>query len=104
MLALIVEILACALTGAAFGFEADSFFVDEGNRPNLGQAFLVIDPDAVAGRGVYLARVEALVSEMMKDEGVRMPGTRRLDLAAQRKVTGISISDALADELQALAR
>ncbi len=39
MLALIVELLCCALTGAAFGFEADSFFVDEGNRPRIGQAF-----------------------------------------------------------------
>src|SRR6266480_6371417 len=56
MLALIVEVLACALTGAAFGYEADTFFVDEGNRPRLGQAFLVIDPDAIAGRDVYLAR------------------------------------------------
>ena len=38
-----------ALTGAHFGFEADSFFVDEGNQPRLGQAFLVIDPAALAG-------------------------------------------------------
>ena len=49
MLALVVELLACALTGAAMGFEADSFFVDEGNRPRIGQAFLVIDPGALAG-------------------------------------------------------
>ena len=104
MLALIVELLACALTGAAFGFEADSFFVDEGNQPNLGQAFLVIDPDAVTGRDVYLARIEALIAEMMKDAGVRMPGARRLELAAQRRVAGISIPDALATELEALAR
>ena len=40
MLALVVELLVTALTGAALGFEASSFFVDEGNRPRLGQAFL----------------------------------------------------------------
>ena len=50
MLALVVELLVTALTGAAMGFEASSFFVDEGNRPRIGQAFLVIDPDALAGR------------------------------------------------------
>ncbi len=49
MLALVVELLACALTGAAFGYEADSFFVDEGNRPRLGQAFLVDRPRRVGG-------------------------------------------------------
>ena len=37
MLALVVELLVTALTGAAIGFEASSFFVDEGNRPRLGQ-------------------------------------------------------------------
>ena len=44
MLALVVELLVTALTGAAMGFEASSFFVDEGNRPRIGQAFLVVDP------------------------------------------------------------
>src|SRR5206468_3448613 len=61
MLAMIVELLCCALTGARMGFEADSFFVDAGNKPRIGQAFIVIDPAAVAGRDVFFERVEALV-------------------------------------------
>ena len=104
MLALIVELLACALTGAAFGFEADTFFVDDGNQPNLGQAFLTIDPDALAGRDVYRARIETLISEMMKDPGVRLPGSRRRELAARHQVTGITVPEALAAELERLAR
>ena len=104
MLALIVELLACALTGAAFGFEADSFFVDVGNQPNLGQAFLVIDPGALAGRDVYLGRIETLIGEMMKDEGVRLPGARRRDLAERNLHAGITISETLAAELERLAR
>jgi (2R)-3-sulfolactate dehydrogenase (NADP+) len=103
MLALVVELLACALTGAAFGYEADSFFVDEGNRPRLGQAFLVIDPDALAGRGVYLDRVEALVAEMLDDPGVRLPGQRRDALAAAAARHGIDIAQGLADDLTRLA-
>ena len=102
MLALVVELLVCALTGAAFGFEADTFFADEGNQPNLGQAFMTIDPDALAGRNVYLDRVETLISEMMKDDGVRLPGTRRRELAARHRVTGITIPEALARELEQL--
>ena len=103
MLALVVELLACALTGAAFGYEADSFFVDEGNRPRLGQAFLVIDPDALAGRGAYLDRVEALVAEMLDDPGVRLPGYRRDALAAASAREGIDIAQGLADDLARLA-
>lgn len=103
MLALVVELLACALTGAAMGFEADSFFVDEGNRPRIGQAFLVIDPDALAGRDTYLARVEALIAAMLRDEGVRLPGARRDALAAKAAREGVEVPAALAAQLQALA-
>ncbi|MFO1317588.1 MAG: Ldh family oxidoreductase [Burkholderiales bacterium] len=103
MLALMVELIACALTGAAMGFEADSFFVDEGRPPRIGQAFLVIDPDALAGRGVYFDRVEALVAAMTAEAGVRLPGARRAVLAARAANEGVEIAQALADQLAARA-
>ncbi len=104
MLALIVELLACALTGAAMGFEADSFFVDAGNAPRIGQAFLVIDPEALAGRETYIERVESLITAMSVDEAVRLPGARRDDLAAKSGKEGIEITQALADQLARLAK
>ena len=99
MLALVVELLVTALTGAAIGFEASSFFVDEGNRPRLGQAFLAIDPGALAGRDTYLDRVDTLVAEMLSDPDVRLPGERRDALAAAAERDGIEIPQALADRL-----
>jgi len=102
MLALIVESLACALTGAAFGFEADSFFVEQGNRPRIGQAFLVIDPGALAGRERYLERIETLVAAMLADNGVRVPGARRLELRQRAEREGVEIPDALLTKLKAL--
>ncbi|MFI4887256.1 MAG: Ldh family oxidoreductase [Burkholderiales bacterium] len=104
MLALVVELLVTALTGAAIGFEASSFFVDQGNRPRIGQAFLVIDPDALAGRDVYLERVEALVAAMLDDDGVRLPGERRAALARKASGQGVELSQTLADQLRSLAQ
>jgi (2R)-3-sulfolactate dehydrogenase (NADP+) len=95
MLALVVELLVTALIGARFGFEASSFFVDEGNRPRIGQAFLVIDPAALAGRASFLARVEELVEELQRDAGVRLPGARRETLRAAAERVGLDVSDAL---------
>ncbi|MGQ0652414.1 MAG: Ldh family oxidoreductase [Betaproteobacteria bacterium] len=46
MLALMFELVCAALTGAAIGAEADSFFSEEGNRPRIGQAFIAVDPGA----------------------------------------------------------
>ena len=95
MLALVVELLVTALIGANFGFEASSFFVDEGNRPGIGQAFIVIDPGALAGRDSFLARVEVLVAEMQRDDGVRLPGARREALRRKALADGIEVPDAL---------
>lgn len=103
MLALVVELLVTALTGAALGFEATSFFVDEGNRPRIGQAFLVIDPNATSGSAVYFSRVEALIAEITRDPGVRLPGDRRRALADKAHAEGIELPDALAAQLRALA-
>ncbi len=103
MLALVVELLVTSLTGAALGFEATSFFVDEGNRPRLGQAFLVVDPDALAGIGIYYERVETLIAAMLADDGVRLPGERRRALAAAAATAGVDIPDATARALEALA-
>ncbi len=101
MLALIVELLVTALIGANFGFEASSFFVEEGNRPRIGQAFIVIDPSALTGSDAYLDRVEVLISEMLRDDGVRLPGTRREALRRQAEVDGLSVSDAILETLRA---
>jgi len=95
MLALTVELMVTALIGASFGFEASSFFVDEGNRPRIGQAFVVIDPGALAGSAAYLDRVEVLVAEMLRDEGVRLPGARREQLRRRAGQAGLEVADAL---------
>jgi (2R)-3-sulfolactate dehydrogenase (NADP+) len=103
MLALVVELLCCALTGAHLGFEADSFFADAGNRPRIGQAFIVVDPGALAGDAVYGERVETLVRAMLRDAGVRLPGYRRNDLADKAAAEGIELPGTLLAELRALA-
>jgi (2R)-3-sulfolactate dehydrogenase (NADP+) len=101
MLALMVELLVTALIGARFGFEASSFFVDEGNRPRIGQAFIVVDPDALAGAASYFARVEVLIAEMLKDDGVRLPGARREALRAAAERDGLDVPDALVQQAAA---
>ena len=95
MLALVVELLVSAVIGANFGFEASSFFVDEGNRPGIGQAFLVIDPGALGGHDGYYRRLEVLVAEMLRDDGVRLPGARREALRRQAESEGLAVPDSL---------
>ena len=103
MLAMVVEIMVTALTGAQFGAEADSFFVDAGNQPRLGQIFLVINPDALAGRLTYESRLSDLIDVVLQDPDVRLPGTRRFALADEAMREGLELPDALVEQIRKLA-
>ena len=103
MLALMVELLAAALAGANFGYEAGSFLTEEGEKSRIGHLFWAIDPDALAGNAAYLSRVECLVEVMLQDADVRLPGQRRAGLAQAAARDGIEVPDALFGQLQALA-
>jgi len=102
MLALMVELLCVALTGARFGLENDSFF-EPGRPASIGHAIVAIDPAALAGSDVYFERVETLMEAMLVDEGVRLPGERRHESAADARANGIEITDALLKQLRELA-
>jgi (2R)-3-sulfolactate dehydrogenase (NADP+) len=103
MLALAVEILCCALSGAALSSEMESLHLASGPAMRFGQAFIAIDPRALAGRDSYLERVETLVGAMLADDGVRLPGSRRDDARLLAVREGVMIDEALYRELQALA-
>ena len=102
-LALVIELLCVALTGAAFGFENDSYF-EPGGKPRIGQAFFILDPDAPVGGDIYYSRLDALITKMLAEDGVRLPGARRQIAAEKAREAGVDISDALDAELKALAR
>ena len=102
MLALLVELLCVALTGARFGLENDSFF-EPGRPASIGHAIVAIDPAALAGSDVYFERIETLIAAMLADEGVRLPGDRRHESVADARANGIEVSAALLKQLRELA-
>jgi (2R)-3-sulfolactate dehydrogenase (NADP+) len=102
MLALVVELVCCALMGAAFSFENDSYF-EPGNKPRIGHAIVALDPDALAGSEQYLSRIEVLIARMLEDEGVRLPGTRRQSARADAEKRGVELPPSLLEELERLA-
>lgn len=103
MLAMLVELLCVATTGAAFSYENDSYF-EPGNHPRIGHALLAIDPEALGGSAGYLDRVEDLVAHLAEDPGVRLPGSRRQGAVERSRAAGIDLPDALLAEVKALAR
>ncbi len=97
-LALMVEILAAGVTGSSFTFQASSSADNFGDPPNLGQFLITIDPLAF-GVTDFEARLETLFSAMLTQEGVRLPGDRRLAKRLESRNAGVSISDDLHQRL-----
>jgi len=102
-LALMVEVLAAALAGARFGFEASSFFDAEGAPPGVGQLLIAIDAGAFAGADVFAARMAALAGAIAGDGGARLPGSRRLALREKARRDGVIVNSRLLTEVRALA-
>ena len=93
-LVLAVEIMAAALTGSRFGFEASSFFDDKGGPPRVGQFLLGIRPDSLSA-GTYLERTEVLLQAVLDQPGTRLPGTRRMEIRDRSDAEGIELPDEL---------
>ena len=97
-LVLMVEILAAALTGSNFGYQASSFFDAEGPPPRTGQFFLVLRPECFAG-DAFPGRLEELLAAIVEQPGARLPGQRRLANREKARRSGVDIPDALYAEL-----
>lgn len=86
-LALMVEILAAALTGAQFSSDVSSYFTADGPPPGSGQFMLAIRP----GDTGFAERIETLLGRISALEGARLPGDRRGAALAQARAQGINV-------------
>ncbi len=97
-IALIVEIMAAAVTGATLSINASSFADNSGGPPRTGQFFIAINPASFAGAG-FSDQVEGLVGAITGQEGARLPGERRVAMRAKTAAEGVTIRQALHEKL-----
>lgn len=90
-LVLMVEILAAALTGAHFGFEASSFFTAKEEPPNVGQLLLALAPYPLSNDQFY-SRLEDLLETIRIQSNTRLPGDRRLKLRQKAYTDGVFLT------------
>jgi len=81
-IAMMVEIMAAALTGGKFSFEVDWSYYPGAVIPHTGQFILLIDPSQGAVRP-FAERVEELIAQLHGAGVERLPGERRY--AARRR-------------------
>ncbi|HEY9213069.1 MAG TPA: Ldh family oxidoreductase [Ancylobacter sp.] len=101
-IALMVELMAGALTGGQLSFENDFGDCVGAQTPKAGQLLIVIDPER-GGNGTYANRVALLCKRLVDAGQERLPGERRYKNRAQALAHGITIAEGKLEELRALA-
>jgi (2R)-3-sulfolactate dehydrogenase (NADP+) len=102
-LALMVEILAAGLTGANWSHAVTPMGTKEGPPPGLGQLFLAIAPERLEMPS-FTVPLEAMLTEMLAEDGVRVPGDRRHAARARAERDGVTVPSTLLDKLKGYAR
>jgi len=89
--ALLVETMAAAMSGATLGIDASPFSGTKGGPPKTGQFFMAMDPEAFSG-GAFSARVDALVGAFNEQPGVHLQGQGREAARKKADRDGVSVA------------
>lgn len=97
-IALVIDVLAAALTGSSLSIDASPLGRPEGGPPDVGQFFIALDPAAFAGPAV-LPALSRLASAIIGTGGGRLPGASRQARLAESLRLGIDVDDELLADL-----
>lgn len=100
--ALMVEIMAAAMTGATLGIHASPFSGTVGGPPKTGQFFLAIDPDSTAGAN-YAARIADLVGTIHGQPAAHLPGDGSRAKRTTAKAYGVAVNTATLARIEEIA-
>ncbi len=103
-LALMIELLAGPLIGDMTSQEAFAEDEGQGSPPLGGQLIIALDPARFLGPDAeqHFGRAETLFSSLTSQEGVRLPGDRRLAARQKSRLSGVLVPAPLLAELQQL--
>ncbi len=76
-IAMMVELLAGAMTGESFSFEAAARDNGDGGPPQGGEFLMAIDPTLVRGDDGWADHAETFFDKIQEQDGARLPGMRR---------------------------
>ncbi|MGR3623397.1 Ldh family oxidoreductase [Pseudophaeobacter sp.] len=100
-IALMVEMMAAAMTGASLGTEASPFSGPVGGPPKTGQFFIAIDPGATSADS-FAERISTLVASIRDQDGARLPGDGRAKARARAATEGVAVNAATLEKVRAL--
>ncbi len=102
-IALMIDLLAGPLIGEAFSAEAGRADNGDGGPARGGELILAIDPARLGAGADHLDHAEQLFAEMSEQDGVRLPGDRRLAARVRTPEEGVHVPKSLHEKITELA-
>ncbi len=108
-LALMIELLAGALSGAGTTHGVHRMYDDWDEPQDVGHFFLVIDPEATVGRDAFTTAAHGVVTSLRATppapgvDRVRVPGDIEAEHERRHAEAGIDLPDHLVADLEALS-
>ncbi len=101
-LAMMVELLAGPLIGEFLSVEALEDDGGAGGPPKGGELMLALDPTRFGDADGFLARGEKLFTEILAQDGTRLPGARRFVHREKTGASGFEIPESLHETILGL--
>ena len=97
-IAMLVEVMAAALSGATLGIHASPFSGTAGGPPKTGQFFIAIDPASGTGSS-FAQRIGDLADAVHAQSGARLPGDGRGAKRKAAQTAGVDVNTATLDRI-----
>lgn len=101
-IALMVELLACALIGENSSMQSKAADTAGVGAPLGGEFMMAIDPSHCNRAGDQLLRAEQIFAAILDQPGTRLPSQRRYQTRVRHLRDGVDVSTVMLDELSAL--
>jgi L-2-hydroxycarboxylate dehydrogenase (NAD+) len=105
-LAMLMDLLSGVLTGANYGGEVKSLYFDHSEPQNVGHLFMAIRPDLFIPKEEFEHRMDTFVQRVKSSpmaqgfDEILIPGEPEERKAAERRVTGIPLSNEVIRQLK----
>lgn len=101
-IAMMIELLAAALIGEQTSVEASANDNADGGPPLGGELIIAMDPAKFGDPAGWSNRAESLFSEMLSQDGVRLPAARRFMNRKKTAKSGVSVAASVIDKVSSL--
>ena len=101
-IALMVELLAAAMVGERFSFEAAEADNNDGGPPRGGEFLFAFNPAMISERDDWEAHAEGFFTRFEALDGARLPGARRHHNRPNSERDGCLVNAELLERIEAL--